>query len=178
MVNHLVFADPTNLDARALQADALEQLGYQSESATFRNAYLTGAQELRHGSPPQRPAGRRGLVHALPIDQLFDTLGVRLLADDVGGVDVSIDFTFTDIAEQWTLGLRNRAIHYARRGDANATAHVVTTRDVLLAIAAGERRIDDAHVAGDVSITGDATALHQLFDHLDVFTSGFAIIEP
>ena len=51
-----MFADPTNAEARELQADALEQLGYQSESATFRNAYLMGAQELRHGHPPRNDA--------------------------------------------------------------------------------------------------------------------------
>ncbi len=183
VVNHLVFADPSNQDARSLQADALEQLGYQSESATFRNAYLTGAQELRNGSPVARPAGRRGLVHALPIDQLFDTLGVRLLADDVAGVNVCIDFTFTDIGERWLLGLSNRAIRYteARRDtstDQHVDAHVTTTRETLLAIAAGEVELGAAYAAGDVAITGDVSALHQIFDHLDVFTSGFAIIEP
>ena len=54
LVNHLVFADPTNVEARELQADALEQLGYQSESATFRNAFLCGAHELRYGHPPRQ----------------------------------------------------------------------------------------------------------------------------
>ncbi len=43
VVNHLVFADPSNTDARALQADALEQLGYQAESGPWRAFYLTGA---------------------------------------------------------------------------------------------------------------------------------------
>ena len=46
-----MFADPANKEARALGADALEQLGYQAEAATWRNAYLLGAQELRHGVP-------------------------------------------------------------------------------------------------------------------------------
>ncbi|NCX32239.1 MAG: MBL fold metallo-hydrolase, partial [Actinobacteria bacterium] len=54
LVNHLVFAEPTNTAARSLQARALEQLGYQAESATFRNAYLMGAMELRQG-PPANP---------------------------------------------------------------------------------------------------------------------------
>ena len=144
---------------------------------------MTGAQELRNGSPVQRPAGRRGLVHALPIDQLFDTLGVRLLADDVAGVNVCIDFTFTDIGERWLLGLSNRAIRYteARRDtstDQHVDAHVTTTRETLLAIAAGEVELGAAYAAGDVAITGDVSALHQIFDHLDVFASGFAIIEP
>ena len=63
LVNHLVFADPTNTEARALQADLLEQLGYQSESSTFRNAYLMVVQELRHGTPtlPASPARARGI---------------------------------------------------------------------------------------------------------------------
>ena len=49
LVNKAVFANPNNAEARALQADALEQLGYQAESATWRNAYLMGALELRSG---------------------------------------------------------------------------------------------------------------------------------
>ena len=42
-------ADPDNIEARALQADALEQLGYQAESAVWRNFYLSAASELRNG---------------------------------------------------------------------------------------------------------------------------------
>lgn len=49
VVNHVVFAEPDNEQARELQADALEQLGYQSESAAWRDVYLTGAHELRNG---------------------------------------------------------------------------------------------------------------------------------
>ena len=51
LASRLVFADPANQEARALGADALEQLGYQAEASTWRNAYLLGAQELRHGAP-------------------------------------------------------------------------------------------------------------------------------
>ena len=49
VVNHLVFADPDNTAARDLQADALEQLGYQAESGPWRNFYLSAAKELRDG---------------------------------------------------------------------------------------------------------------------------------
>lgn len=48
ITNAVVFANPQNLTARYLCADALEQLGYQSENATFRNCYLTAAYELRN----------------------------------------------------------------------------------------------------------------------------------
>ena len=50
-MNHVVFADPDNQAARNLEADALEQLGYQAEAATWRNNYLTAAYELRNGVP-------------------------------------------------------------------------------------------------------------------------------
>lgn len=43
VVNHLVFADPDNEEAHALQADALEQLGYQAKSGPWRNFYLSAA---------------------------------------------------------------------------------------------------------------------------------------
>src|SRR6202035_5870608 len=79
--SHALFADPECLPARELHADALEQLGYQSESAVWRNLYLVGAHELRHGPPPA-PQGRRvasvDVARALSIEQLWDALGARL----------------------------------------------------------------------------------------------------
>src|ERR1700683_1521355 len=78
--SHLVFADPDNQAARALLADTFEQLGYCAESATWRNAYLFGAQELRQGMPkaPPRPPMPRETLAALRTEQLWDVLGVRL----------------------------------------------------------------------------------------------------
>lgn len=54
-MSKVVFADPNNQQARNLEADALEQLGYQAESGPWRNFYLTGAQELRNGVVKARP---------------------------------------------------------------------------------------------------------------------------
>jgi alkyl sulfatase BDS1-like metallo-beta-lactamase superfamily hydrolase len=179
VVNHLVFADPTNGAARTLQADALEQLGYQAESATFRNAYLMGAQELRQGLPPRWPAARRGLVRALPIDQVLDTWGMRLLSDEVAGIARTINLAITDLDEQWVLQLSNRAISYVRgRHDTAADATVTCTRDTLIALGAAETTLTDAVAAGTVVIDGDAQALADVLDHLDEFYSGFGIVEP
>ena len=160
VVNHLVFADPKNTEARALQADALEQLGYQSESATFRNAYLFGAQELRHGHPPRHPAISRGLVRLLPVDQMLAVAAMRLKADEVGGVSAALNVTFTD------------------NGEPAADAAVTTDRETLSAIFAGDLPLDDAVAQGRVVVVGDLAALRQLTDHLDVFMGGFPIVEP
>jgi alkyl sulfatase BDS1-like metallo-beta-lactamase superfamily hydrolase len=179
LVNHLVFADATNTAARSLLADAYEQLGYQSESATFRNAYLMGAQELRHGHPPRNPAGNRGLLRALPIDQLLATVAMRLNADEVGGVDLAINLVVSDLDERWFVGLSHRALRYRidkQVDDADAT--VTTTREVLSAVVAGERTLDDAVDTGDLAVDGDTGALRTIVDHLDVFLGGFPIVEP
>ncbi|WP_037607524.1 alkyl sulfatase dimerization domain-containing protein [Streptacidiphilus rugosus] len=80
-VNHVIFADPGTQEARLLQADTLEQLGYQAESGPWRDFYLTGAQELRHGTP-QLPGLRSPLppdvLRGMPGAMLLDYLAVRL----------------------------------------------------------------------------------------------------
>ena len=179
VVNHLVFADPTNTAARELQADALEQLGFATESATFRNAYLMGAQELRHGSPPPFAAPRRGLVRALPIDQLLDTWAVRLVAENVGGLRRTVNLDVTDLGEQWVVMLSNRALSYVagrHADDANATVHA--TRETLAAIGNEETTLEAAIAAGAAVVDGDPTALTDITKHLEGFLTGFAIIEP
>jgi alkyl sulfatase BDS1-like metallo-beta-lactamase superfamily hydrolase len=179
VVNHLVFADPTNTEARELQADTLEQLGYQSESATFRNAYLTGAQELRHGTLPSRPAGRSGYLDAMTVDQVVDSIAVRLKSEELGGLAAVLNFTFTDLDEQWTIELSNRTLHRTKgRHAIGADATVVTTRPVLVDVAGGDRTFAEAVAAGDATVEGDAAALGHVFDHLEVFMSMFKIVEP
>ena len=173
LLNHLVFADPSNTSARELQADTFEQLGYQSESATFRNAYLTGAQELRNGTLPSRPARRTGYQDAMTVEQMFDTLAVRLKAEEVGGLSVLLNFTFTDVDEDWVLGLSNRALHtVAGRHDDAAALTMRLTRSQLLAVIDGEGSF------ADVEHWGDLAAADAIFGHIDVFMSMFPLVEP
>jgi alkyl sulfatase BDS1-like metallo-beta-lactamase superfamily hydrolase len=185
LVNHLVFADPTNEAARNLQADALEQLAYQSESATFRNAYLMGAQELRKGPPanPNSNVRARGLIREMTIEQVFDALAVRTMSEQLGGVALAINWVFTDLRgtddEQWTLGVSNRTIFSTRgRHERNAAVTVTISRSTLLDVVGQETTFVDAMKSGLVSLDGDAGALLTVFGNLDKFSMGFAIVEP
>ena len=50
MAHQMILSDSVNRDkAKQLCADAMQQLGYQCESGTWRNAYLSAADELRNG---------------------------------------------------------------------------------------------------------------------------------
>ena len=179
VVNHLVFADPTNTAGRELQADALEQLGYQSESATFRNAYLQGAQELRNGRLPARPGRRAGVLAAMSVEQILETLAVSLRSEDVGGLRATINLDLPDVGEVWVLGLSNRTLHaVAGRHDPEADATLRLDRPTLLALVDQTLTVAGGVEAGTITVTGDPSAPDRIFANLDVFMTNFPIVEP
>src|SRR5262249_8314049 len=133
-MSHVVFADPSNADARHLGADALEQLGYAAESATWRNAYLVGALELRQGRPDSapRPPVRPDVIRAMSLDLVFDFLGVRLNGEKAAGKATIINWVFPDLRQRHLMTLQNCALtHLADRASDHADATVTVDRAVL-----------------------------------------------
>ena len=181
VTSQLVFADPANKDARELGADALEQLGYQSEAASWRNAYLLGAAELRGGVPPAAGGSTANaeLLKGVSIDLAFDFLGVRLNAAKAEGKRIVINWTFTDRNETYVMNLENSALtHRAGPLDDNAHAGVKLTRAALDAITLKQRSFVGSILTGDVSVSGNPLKLRELFGLLDDFTPDFEIVEP
>ena len=79
LASHIVFADQTDAQAKALLADTLEQLGFGAENGTWRNFFLRGASELRTQiAPPPPDTASPSVLSALTVEQMFDSLGVRL----------------------------------------------------------------------------------------------------
>jgi alkyl sulfatase BDS1-like metallo-beta-lactamase superfamily hydrolase len=181
VTSQLVFADPANKEARDLGADALEQLGYQSEAATWRNAYLLGANELRNGVPAVQGGSTANaeLLKGVSIDLAFDFLGVRLNAPKAEGKHIVINWTFTDRNEIYVMNLENSALtHRAGKLSDNADAGVTLTRAALNAITLKQRTFLGSVATGDVSISGNPLKLAELFGLLDDFTPDFEIVEP
>jgi alkyl sulfatase BDS1-like metallo-beta-lactamase superfamily hydrolase len=180
VMSQLVFADPLNKDARNLGADALEQLGYQSEAATWRNAYLLGAQELRNGVPAQRGDGANAeLLKGVSIDLAFDFLGVRLNAAKAEGKHIVVNWTFTELNQTYAMNLENSALTHTsgKRAD-NADVSVTLTRAALDAISLKQRTFAESVARGDVAISGNPQKLGELFGLLDEFPPGFEVVEP
>jgi alkyl sulfatase BDS1-like metallo-beta-lactamase superfamily hydrolase len=181
VMSQLVFADPLNKDARNLGADALEQLGYQSEAATWRNAYLLGAQELRGGVPAAQGGSTANaeLLKGVSIDLAFDFLGVRLNAAKAEGKTIVINWTFTDLNQTYVMNLENSALtHTSGKLSDNADASVALTRAALDAITLKQRTFIGSVATGDVSIRGNPLKLAELFGLLDEFPPGFEVVEP
>ena len=181
LVNHVIFADPEHRQARELQADALEQLGYQAESGPWRNFYLTGAYELRDENSGRNTGAEGaplGMLQAMPIDMIFDSLAVRLDGPRADGTTLTINWNFTDIGEQWALGLEHGALHHHPGADPDAAATLRLTHRSLVDILSGAVDIADALASGALALDGDDEALVQLFGFLEEPDYTFNIVTP
>jgi alkyl sulfatase BDS1-like metallo-beta-lactamase superfamily hydrolase len=184
VVNHVVFADPTNQAARDLQADALEQLGYQAESGPWRGFYLTAAQELRFGSPSGGGSGvanSADVVEAMTVELLLDYLGVRLDGLRAAEHRLVLTLEVTDVAETWAVVVERGALHcVAGRAAHDAQATVRCTKAALseLILGASDGGLDLALASGALHVEGDDGAVRILSSLLDRFELFFPIIEP
>ena len=175
------FVDPAAAEAAALCADALEQLGYQAESATWRNAYLQGALELRHGPPnlPSMSTGSADMVRALTLDMWFDYLAMRLDGAKAEGKRLRINWTFTDTGERVLLNLENSALtHRLGVHDAGADASVTLARATLDEISMQKLSFPEAFQAGRIEVQGRPAVLLELFGMIDRFGRMFSIVGP
>jgi alkyl sulfatase BDS1-like metallo-beta-lactamase superfamily hydrolase len=180
-VGHLVFADPDNQAARALLADSFEQLGYAAESATWRNAYLFGAQELRQGMPkvPARPPMPRETLAALRTEQLWDVLGVRLNGPKAEGKHIVLNWSFTDTGERFVLTLENCALTYSEGVQADsADAGFTLGRGTLDEVIAKQTSFPEAVASGKIKVSGNPMRLAELMALMDEFPRMFEIVEP
>ncbi len=180
-LSHLVFAEPDNSRARALLADTFEQLGYAAESATWRNAYLFGAQELRQGmpkAPPRTPMPRETLA-ALRTEQLWDVLGIRLNGPKAEGKRIVLNWRFTDTNESFILNLENCALTYVAGSQAaDADASFALARSTLDEVIAKLTTFPEAIAGGKVTVTGHPMRLDELMMLMDEFPRMFEIVEP
>ena len=185
VVNHVVFADPTNRDARLLQAAALEQMGYQSESGPWRDFYLTGAQELRNGTPSGMSAGTANAdsVASMSTAMLLTWLGVHIngpAAADAGDRSFTVQVT-DDEPSLWDVGISNGAL-YATPGRAapEPDATVVLPRASLARVVLDPTTETLAALEAEstIHITGDRAAVEGLLEVCDAFNLWFGIIEP
>ena len=181
VLDHVIAAQPSHKAARELAADALEQMGYQAESGPWRNFFLTGAQELRHGVKElPRPAASPQSLHALDMDMLLDSLAVRLDAAKAKGKRLALRLTLTDAPkgqEQHSVWVGNSVLnHRAGLTAEKPDASLSMTRATLDALLLGQLRLSDAIKDGRVSLRGKASAFTDLLGMLETFPFWFGIV--
>jgi len=177
--NQLLFSEPDNADARKAQAETLEQLGYQSENATWRNMYLTGAMELRHGVPQHAGTSVSvDMVRAMSPEMFFDFLAIRLDSDKAVGHDMTLNWTFEDSNKDFTLTLRNGVLTHRAGLNPQADAGVSMSKATLEQISLKQLDFPTAIQKGLVKLQGNGKKLGELMTSLDTFAPQFNIVTP
>ena len=181
LLNHLVFAEPANTKAKALLARNYDQLGYQAESAPWRDIYLTGAKELRSGKPGSAAdmALGRDLVKYAARSNFFDVMAAQLNAQEAQGMEMIINFTFTDLQENHVLTLKNSVLHHKLSpADSNANATLKISHDLFLDMVLGSASIKELIFSDQLSIDGSKIDLARFFALQDPMKDTFEIVLP
>jgi alkyl sulfatase BDS1-like metallo-beta-lactamase superfamily hydrolase len=171
LASHAVFADPAHDAAKALLSDVFTRLGYGSECGTWRNNYLTGAQEL-HGPVTAAAVSSAGMAAALTITQLFDSLAIRVDGKRAWDTTASIRWHFTDTDEIFRMELSNGVLtHHPTTRKQPADLVVTLTKPQLLGMLAGTG-------ADGVQLDGDPTTFATIAGLTDEPNPSFTIVTP
>ncbi|MCZ6887039.1 MAG: MBL fold metallo-hydrolase [Gammaproteobacteria bacterium] len=180
VLNHVVMAEPGHEDARALLADTLEQLGYQSESAPWRNFFLTGTQELRAGVQPASASGiTEGMARGMPLDNLFQAMAVRLNGTAAEGLSMFFNLDFNDLDLPYLLAIENSVLHaFEGKVHPEPTATVNISSHNFKRLMLGLVDATLLLAEGDLIVEGDMRALGRLGSLFDQFDRRFPIMFP
>lgn len=177
VTKHLVYYNPDNEQARYLCADAFEQLAYQEENAIRRNAYLSGAVELRDPSFASKisvnPMANEDVIPYVSCELILDYLGINF--DGYRASDLENSFVFKILSD-------GKDFEYFR---------ITVYRGSILHDKTDEKDISDAETILEISkadlyalstgiYQGDSELLKQLVQYI-VKTSefkNFNLIEP
>ena len=179
LLNHAVMADGGNKAARDLLAKTYDQMGYMAEAATWRNAYLTGAMELREGPPTKGidKANLIGMLQQVPTERFLEAMSAGINGPDAEGKNFKINLVLTDTKEQYVLWIENAVLHFksgAPAADANAT--LALTRTILVKMIAGVAGVKDTIMSDDLKVTGSKIDLVRFFGLIDKPSGTFGVV--
>jgi alkyl sulfatase BDS1-like metallo-beta-lactamase superfamily hydrolase len=180
VLNHVLFADPTHAEATELQAAALTQLAYGSENGTWRNFFLSGALELREGKFGTPAASTSpDLLGALTIDQVFDTLAIRVNGPTVW--DQRLDFEWVIDGVRYRVALANGVLTYRPAADHDAAARNATLtadRATFMQATLAPHTFAPLTQSGKLKVDGDEASWIGMLTQLDSPDPSFDIVLP
>lgn len=178
LLNKAVLADPADKDARERLARTYDQMGFQAESAVWRNIYLSGASELRGGTPAGSPTSASAdFIVNLPTAMLFDLMAVRLNPAKVGQGRVAVLFVFPERQERYLVTVRNQVLvaRPAAEG-AKADATITLPRALFLQSLFSGQPLASKVASGEAKVEGDIGALAKMVGWFDAPKGNFPIV--
>ncbi|MFQ3191582.1 MAG: alkyl sulfatase BDS1-like metallo-beta-lactamase superfamily hydrolase [Paraglaciecola sp.] len=181
LLNNLIFAMPTNTQALLLQADIFEQMGYQAESAGWRNTYLSGAWELRNGVSNNEASTQAGpeMIQAMSSEMLFNLLGVKLNIAKALNKALKINIIIPDRQEKFALELKNSHLNniQAQQFEDPIVTVTINRRD-LDQVLMKTKTFKQLIASNQITFDGDANAFFGLMQMMEDFPFWFNIATP
>lgn len=178
VLQHLVFADPTNKDAREALARSYEQQGYQAESAIWRNQFLVAARELRMPARPKSTLTQSAdLIAAVSTHDLLDSVATRFAPERFGNGHVAIDLVLTDRNEHASLETGTGTLIGRTTPAGTADVTITAPRRLVLTLLFLKPPLASLEAAG-MKVTGNRAALESVLASIDPLPEPFAIVEP
>lgn len=179
LLDQAVLNKPDDTAAKELLARAYEQMGYQAESATWRNSYLTAAMELRNG-PPAKGVKRSDLIELMkqtPTERFLEAMAASLDGPAADGKHWTFNLELTDTNESFVLWIENAVLHY-RKGPtaANANATLSVTKDLFVQLLGGTAGLKEALTSDDLKVEGSKVDLMRFLGLLEKAPGNFAIV--
>jgi len=184
LLNQAVFSEPDNIQAKALLAKTYDQLGYLSESAPWRDFYLSGAYELRHGisSKIQQLNDIKQVLKAMSVDKFFTKLSVSLNSEKAQDKNFSFVVNFTDINESYLLTLNNSVLRHKKYNANNLVkelnATISITHLLFIDIITGEAGIQETLFGDELTVEGSKLDLVRFLKSLDKIDGNYNIVTP
>lgn len=181
LLNQVVFAQPGHTGANALLAQCYEQMAYAAESATWRNAYLVGAAELREG-PPTKGVDRSAMIDLLsqtPVERFLEAMAAGLNGPAAEGKTLKVNLVLTDTKESFVLWIENAVLHFRNAppaADANAT--LTLTKGIFVKMMAGTAGFKDTLMSDQLKVAGSKVDLIRFFLLIDKSPGTFPIVTP
>jgi len=179
LLNHVVFGAPDSKAARELLARTYEQMGYQSEAASWRNSYLTAAAELRNG-PPKKGIDRAGAIELLketPIERFLEAMAAGLDGPAAEGKNLKINLVLSDLGASYVLWIENAVLHFRKAPPAaDAHATLTLTQPIFIKMVAGTAGVKDTLLSDDLKVDGSSIDLVRFFSLIDKAPGTFAIV--
>ncbi len=179
LLQNLVFAAPDNAAAKAMLANSYQQQGFQSESAIWRNQFLSAVSDLTRGRPQASAAQSNDMIAAISTQELLDSAATLFAPERPGRRGFTVAIDLSDRKETAMLEVGEQAI-IGRVGALPAKADVTFRGPRRAVLALLFVRMPVSAVAGmeGVTIEGDQAALQALIDALDPMPQGFDIVTP
>lgn len=179
VLKYVVFNNPANVQAKDLLAKTYRQLGYSAGAATWRNFYLSGAQELQGFTPLKSTSGRLGLLIHTPTERFLEAMATNLDVENLKNENQCMNLVLTDTQENFSLRIENSVMLFDKYENDRLPTNCPTlklTKLLYLQLITGGADASKVLVSKDSEVKGNPLKIGKFFSLFKKSNNGFPIV--